>query len=798
MYIEDDELRDIYKSVTPERVQKLEGALMYLEKQPHDTDKLEEFLREAHTLKGDSRMLGVTDVETLVHQMEDCMVGVKQGERVITSDLCDRLYHGLDAIRKLIDEAVTGKTSGINTFLVLAQLMGAEQNGNSQEQDNTLQQMPTVPEALVTEDINLFEDLFESVVKQQESLVGGGLENKAVPVTHKKEITSPLKSQKSEVINPQPTIHNQRETDSFDSIRVDSEKLDNLIRQTGELNITKGRISRRLNDIEEIFQLYEDWTRDNLVNRSKFQQLEQELDQPSLTPFHKFWKRAEQRLEKLGDLVSHLKFDATEDNNKLESITNELESGLQNLRLLPLSTLFNPFNRMVRDLGKQQGKEINLVIEGGETRADKRILEEMKDPLLHIFRNAIDHGIETPTEREKLGKPRTATIRLRGYQSGNNIGIEVLDDGRGLDIESIKRTAARRSLCTPEELAKMTKDQLQSLIFTSGFSTRMEVTELSGRGMGLEVVRINVERLKGSIQVESTPGMGCEFRLLVSANLVIPSVLLVEIDHIPYAIPLEFLDTVMLVSRQEIFAIEGSQTINFEGQPVSVFWLADLLELPLNAPASAAAINSTGKTIPCVILKVGTERLGLFVDQLIDRQEVFLKPQSKLLKRVRNISGATILPDGQVCMVLNAQDLCKSVQKGGKITTVIEDELVTTKSKLLLVEDSIIIRTQMKRLLEGAGYEVTIAVDGLEGYNKLRTGHFDAVVSDVEMPNLNGLELTAKIRQHPEYSELPILLVTTLAKETDKRRGAEAGANAYLTKGDFDQKVLIQTLKQLI
>lgn len=366
MYIEDEELRDIYKTVAPERLQKLEGALMHLEKQPNDTEQLEEFLREAHTLKGDSRMLGVNDVETLLHQMEDCLVAVKQEQRVITSDLCDRLYHGLDAIRKLIHEAVTGEGSGINTFLVLAQLMGAEENGNAQ--DSNVAQMQPASEAPVTEDMNSFDDLFESfesMVKNQESLVGAGLKDIGVPLTHDGKSNLPSTIQQSEV-------KNQRATDSLDSIRVDSEKLDSLMRQTGELSITKLRISRRLGEIEEILKLYEEWSRDTLINRSKLKQLEHLLDHKSLKPVQDFWLRAEQRLEKLGNLVNQLKFDATEDTDNLESIANELESGIQNLRLLPLSTLFNPFQRMVRDLAKQLGKEINLVIEGGKPEQTSR------------------------------------------------------------------------------------------------------------------------------------------------------------------------------------------------------------------------------------------------------------------------------------------------------------------------------------------------------------------------------------------------------------------------------------------
>jgi two-component system chemotaxis sensor kinase CheA len=767
MYIQDDELRDIYKSVTPERLQKLEDALIHLEKNPSDRAKLEEFLREAHTLKGDSRMLGVNDVETLTHQIEDCMAAVKRGESQITPDLCDRLYHGIDAIRKLVHEAVTGESAGVNVFLVLAQLMGAQSNGNDNGNGNGSHQ-ETPPTNPIVQETQRFDDLL-------------------LP-----EIPAPAAST-SVAPATTATVSNQE----LDNIRVDSDKLDALMRQTGELSITKLRIARRMTEIEEILKLYEDWSRDTIVNRSMLKQLERESHNGHFKSVQDFWKRNEQRLERLRNLVSQLKSDASEDTASLESIANELESGVQNLRLLPLSTLLNPFQRMVRDLAKHQGKEINLIIEGGETRADKRIVEEMKDPLLHILRNAIDHGIETPQEREELGKPRAAIIRIQGYQSGSNIGIEVLDDGRGLDLESIKRTAVRRGIVSEEELAKMTTAQLQSLIFASGFSTRTEVTELSGRGVGLDVVRANVERLKGSIQVDSTPGMGCKFQILVSANVAITSVLLVEIDRTPYAIPIESVETMLLVSRQEIFAIEGSQTITFAGQPVSVVWLADLLELKVNAPSSPNAIHSTAKNIPCVILKFGTERLGLLVDALCDRTDIFLKPQSKLLKRVRNIAGATILGNGEVCMVLNPQDLLKSIHKGSGAAAK-ETEQARTKNKLLLVEDSIIIRTQMKRLLEGAGYDVTIAVDGLEGFNKLRAGNFDAVVSDVEMPNMTGLELAAKIRQYREYSELPVILVTTLAKDEDKRRGAEAGANAYLTKGDFDQKVLIQTLRRLI
>jgi two-component system chemotaxis sensor kinase CheA len=336
------------------------------------------------------------------------------------------------------------------------------------------------------------------------------------------------------------------------------------------------------------------------------------------------------------------------------------------------------------------------------------------------------------------------------------------------------------------------------LIFAPGFSTRTEVIEISGTGVGLDVVRAKVERLKGTIQVESFPGAGSTFRLQLNTTITTTNVLIVEANNMYYALPVEFVQTTLLVSKREIFAIEGSQTIVLDGQPVSVAPLANLLELSLSVPEAKTA-DTASKMLPCIILQLGNERLGLLVDALLDQQDVVLKPQSKLLGRIRNISGATILSTGQVCMILNPQDLLLTVRKRKSGMTAQKTvERAKSKQTILLVEDSITIRTQVKRILEGVGYEVVAAVDGLDGFNKLRMQNFDAVISDVQMPNLDGLGLAAKIRQYKEYSELPIILVTTLASDEDKRRGAEAGANAYLTKGNFDQKLLLDTLSRLV
>jgi two-component system chemotaxis sensor kinase CheA len=856
MMIEDTELRNIYKTASEEHLQNLEDGLLHLEKYPHDRAILEDLLREAHTLKGDSRMLGVTSVETLIHQLEEILAAAKRGECVLTAQTCDRLYPGLDAIRKLVREAVTGEPAGVNVFYVLAQLMGAD-SSNLSEQIEAVSQTEAqsnellFPDAIAAQTEVVKVGAFgDTKANQTELFAVDALLSDAIasetklfnidtlfPDTNTYEAAAfdvdalfPEIAAEPQVFNaqaeivplpvptlivpapalpqevpakqpPAPSVDEPAQVNNYqiETIRVEPQKLDTLMTQAGELTVTKIRIAHRLAEIEEILIMWEEWSRDAFVNARAIAHLDQSSHN-GIKQVQKFQHRAEQRLERLGTLVNQLRNMAYEDTARLDVVTSELEAGIRTLRLLPLSTIFNLFPRMVRDLAKQQSKEVNLVIEGGDTKADKRILEEMKDPLLHLLRNAIDHGIETPQERELVGKPRAATLRLRGYQNGNNIGIEIVDDGRGLDIEGIKRTALRRGVCREEELATMTTAQIQSLIFAAGFSTRTTITEISGRGVGLDVVRANVERLKGSIQVDSTPGKGCLFRIELNTTLATTNVLIVEVNRVSYAIPVEFVQTSLLVSGQEIFAIEGSQTIVLDGQPVSVSWLADLLELPIAAPASPKSASES-KMLPCIILQVGNDRLGLLVDGLLDQQDVVLKSQSKLLKRVRNVSGATILGTGEVCMVLNPQDLLKSMQKRNGVSANATTALVEqtkTKQTILLVEDSITIRTQVKRILEGAGYDVVAAVDGLDGFNKLRAQTFDAVVSDVQMPNLDGLSLTAKIRQHKEYSELPIVLCTTLASDEDKRRGAEAGANAYLTKGTFDQKVLLDTLRRLV
>src|SRR5919108_3236574 len=805
--IEDKELRDLFQAESEEHLQQLDAGLLALEKHPNAQATLEEVFREAHSLKGAARMLRVSDVETIAHRFEDILGAAKRGETVLSSETIDRLYRGLDAIRKLVQEAVTGEPSGVQVLSVLAQL--------------SVEGPGAPPQAPTPADVRQLPARSEASSRETAGL-GAGVDDQLLPMASPTNDVPVALGLPTDARVPEPHEgvfsqsgaedgHAQPQRYRIETIRVDPQKLDALMTQAGELTVTKIRMARRLADIEEIMSLWEEWNREAFADHLVRSEVRIEpgrdggyhLEQSDVKRLLAFYERASARLERLGALLNRLRTVAYEDTARLDFVANELEAGIRTIRLLPLSTMFNLFPRMVRDLAREQSQGVQLVIEGGETTADKRILEEMKDPLMHLIRNAIDHGVETPQERERAGKPPMASIHLRARQTATSIVIEVSDDGRSLDIETIKRTALRRRIYREEELAAMTLAEIQSLIFVSGFSTSSLVTDVSGRGVGLDVVRANVERLKGTIQVEASPGAGCVFRIQLPITLATVRVLIVSAAGNIYALPVEFVQTMRQVSPRTIFPMEGRETIVLDGHPLSVVRLADLLELPTRRGDRSARTEAgdpqAPNALPCVMLALDDEPLGLFVDELLDEQEVVLKPLSPILKRVRNVSGATILETGEVCMVLNPHDLMKTVQK--RATAVALEraiEEVERKRVILLVEDSITTRTQEKRILESGGYDVVTAVDGVDALNKLRSRAFDAVVSDIQMPNMDGLTLTAKIREDKHYQELPVILVTSLATAEDKRRGIEVGANAYLTKPTFDQRVLLETLRRLV
>lgn len=863
--IEDQELREIYQVSGLEHVQNLESGLLQLEKTPTDTDLLQTLLREAHSLKGDSRVTGVKSVEALAHRLEEILGRLKKGQMSWSESLGDRLFQSIGALGKLVEEAVTDVPCGVKVDQLLNQLseflpsidpkttitehpvnnikvaperqpilitdqsLRAAYQASSDEHLSKLQaglallemhpndqssiqsllseaQSFEVDSRLAGQEIleNLIhrlEDVFIALQSRQVAFTQArpslhqGLE--AIAALSKEATTGELAPvAPEEVVGAldKLLVQNGQEANSaspgtgsgnLDTIRVPMRYLDALMTHTGELTVTKTRMVHATQSVRELTNLWEDWK-------------QHAQSQSAL--------RAQNTQAQLDQLITSLSQNLAENNTRLDIIAREFDEKIRTLRLVPLATVFLPFPRLVRELAKEQGKEVEFVMEGGEIAVDKQILEEIKDPLLHLLRNAVDHGMETPAERQKAGKPPQGKLVLKAVQSGSHIIVEVSDDGRGLDLEKIKQVALKRKLYRAEELAVMGPNQIRSLIFTPGFSTRGFITEISGRGVGLDVVRTNVDKLKGNIQIDSQLGEGTKFHIQLRSTIATLNVMLFEVAGLLHALPIEAIEKTLLIRPGDIYSLEGRATVSVGDIPLNLVKLVDFLALPaLEGEKQKKRQRQVEKVIPAILINVGGDRLLFEVENLREVLDVVLKPQSALLKRVRNVIGSTILGTGDVCMILNPHDIIKSAQKrlqsqiDAPLGLVEDSQAQLQKPRILLVEDSIAVRTQERRVLEKAGYEVDIAVDGLEGYTKLRANsNYDAVISDVEMPNLDGLGFTAKVRQHPEYRELPIILVTSLASEEDKRRGAQAGANAYIVKDQFNQEMLVETLERLV
>lgn len=778
--IEDDELREVYRVVSSERVQRLELGLATLEKSEQAEDArqatLTELLREAHSLKGDARSVGLDEVEQLAHAIEDVFIGLQRQAIALSPEMGDGLYRGLDAIAHLVEAAVTGiANESVEPESLLQALQALLPAANPLA--DSLAHPPASSPAQVEE--NALPELSATLSAESFTPV---LADTLPPIDAQLVIladgTPPATKETSGLSSGLGT--SGLETSGLETIRVQARDLDALAAQSEQLTLTRIQTAQTAARMTALIGLWEKFRTHNKLN--------QPAQSGELNPFE----------NQLDAAINKLRLATQENSFRLDLISQDMGQRVQNLRLLPVDNILRGFPRMVRDLARQQSKSVELVVEGGETTADKRILEDIQDSLMHLVRNAIDHGIETVEAREAAGKPATAQLRIRSYQSPNSIVIEVSDDGKGLDLDQIKQTAVRRKLYSSDDLDGFSPGQLQDLVFVPGFSTRSFTTEISGRGVGLDIVRSQIERLKGNVQIESEPGKGCLFRLQIRTQLATANVVFVNVRGVIHGIPIEFLQTTMRVSQSDIVNVDGLDSIAWRDRTVPVRDLFDVLELA-NSPAYRPPVNpEPARQRACLLLRVGDELGAFLVDRLLDTQEVVFKPQSTLLKRIRNVTGMTILGNGEVCSILNPPDLVKSIQREKSPVAVTPKALTQVKPLILLVEDSPPVRIQEKRLFENAGYEVVTAEDGLKGYEILQAGSFDAVISDIEMPNLDGLALTAKIRQNPDYEELPIILVTTLSSELDRRRGADAGASAYIVKGKFNQEALLETLHRLI
>ena len=481
------------------------------------------------------------------------------------------------------------------------------------------------------------------------------------------------------------------------------------------------------------------------------------------------------------------------DHRMITSATDGLQENLRLLRLTPASTILNLFPGMVRSLADELGKQVEWIVRGADLEVDRKVLEAAKDPLIHLVRNAVDHGIESPNVRTKTGKPSQGhiTVTITSLEK-NRIEIRVEDDGRGIDLAQVRAAAIRAKHLTAEEAQALSDDATLDLIYRSGISTTPLVSDVSGHGLGLAIVRERVERLDGLIRTETRPGAGTMVRITLPVTIATFRGLLVRAGGQSYLLPSEAVERTFRFLPQEAEGTEGRPMIRWEGRPLLLAQLTELLQLQTGKDRS----ESDGKQ-PCVVVRAQEARAGLLVDDVAGEQEVVVKELGPPLVRVRNVAGAGLLGTGHVVLILRPADLLRSIRESPRsLAASGAEEKGQKQPVILVVDDSITTRTMEKNLLEAAGYQVHVAVDGIEAWALLRSEPIDLVVSDVDMPRMNGLELTAKIRANRDTANLPVILVTALESREDKERGLEVGANAYIVKSSFDQSNLLEFIRR--
>jgi two-component system chemotaxis sensor kinase CheA len=501
-------------------------------------------------------------------------------------------------------------------------------------------------------------------------------------------------------------------------------------------------------------------------------------------------------VETLRDHVTELAELLSNETLHLDPVVDELQYKVRELRMLPCATIFEGLERLVRDVAHQLHKHITLVVQGEDTELDKKVLEALKPCLVHLLRNAADHGIELPADRAAAGKPASGKITLRASQQGGKAVIEVQDDGRGIDLARVKQVALRNHVATEDELARMDEQELMGLIFAPGFSTSAIITDVSGRGVGMDVVRKEVEQLKGQVRVDSRLGQGTTVRIELPLTLAIMEVLLVEANGQRFGVPMLAIEEIVKVKPADVQTINQRMAITLRDRTLPMARLADVLGLP-EAPAAVAA---EPKEHTVVVAVASERRVGLTVDRVVSEEEIFIKSLGSHLGTIKNISGGAILGTGEVIVILDVQDLLTAVRQAR--TTSVSARPATPQPpatrRILIAEDSLTTREFERSLLQAQGYEVETAVDGLDALEKLGQGKFDLIVSDVEMPRMNGFEFCRSVRQRPELADVPVVFVTTLDKDEEKRRGIEVGAQAYIVKGAFNQQSLLEAIERLV
>ncbi|MDY4012245.1 MAG: response regulator [Campylobacter sp.] len=745
-----------------ELIEQIDHDLVELESNPDDLELLNRIFRVAHTVKGSSSFLNFDTLTKLTHHMEDVLNKARHGELKITADVMDVVLKSVDMMKGLlvsIRDNGNDSNSGIDISQICPQLT-AISDGQSPAATPAPEPAPAaatdIPPSAIPDDIDpntLSEDQINAEIERllkvrkaedearRAAKASGGGAAPAAPATAPaaapdKPDTADKPAAAAKPAGDGANAPAKASANASDqTIRVEVGRLDYLMNLVGELVLSKNRLLTIYNDVEERYD-------------------------------------GEQFLEELNQVVSSLSL-----------VTTDVQLAVMKTRMQPIAKVFNKFPRVVRDIGRDLNKQIDLIISGEETELDKSIVEEIGDPLTHIIRNSCDHGIEDPATRKAAGKPEKGTIELKAYNEGNHIVIEIIDDGKGIDAEAIRIKAVERGLISENEADTMSNKEIYSIIFRPGFSMAAKVTNISGRGVGMDVVKTNVEKLHGVIDIDSEIGKGTTLKLKIPLTLAIIQSLLVGTQEEIYAIPLANVNETVRVSVDNIYTIEGKNVLRLRDEVLSLVRLSDLF--------GVKQVLESGDQTYVVVISVAETKLGIIVDNLIGQEEIVIKSLGSYLANIDGIAGGTIRGDGRVTLIVDVgviMDMAKEVKVDIKSSMSAEATQKAKESpadyKVLVVDDSKMDRAIISKALAPTGITLIEATNGLEALNIIKSSEhaFDAVLIDIEMPKMDGYTLAGEIRKYSKYRNLPLIAVTSRTSKSDRLRGVEVGMTEYITK----------------
>ncbi|WP_207847360.1 MULTISPECIES: hybrid sensor histidine kinase/response regulator [unclassified Pseudomonas] len=752
----DASLLELFSLEAEAQTQVLSSGLLALERNPTQADQLESCMRAAHSLKGAARIVGIDSGVSVAHVMEDCLVSAQEGRLLLRPEHIDALLQGTDLLMRIATPANAPQAPDIEAYVAL---MGRLLD-------------PSAPPAVAAPPMAELQLQAPAPIETPAPMPMPALD------------TPPESSDSAPRKNKRTTEGGER------VLRVTAERLNSLLDLSSKSLVETQRLKPHLATMQRLKRMQNNGLR-------ALESLNVHLKEHALS------LEAQEALEDARRLLAESQQLLAEKNAELDEFAWQASQRAQVLYDTALACRMRPFAdvltgqvRMVRDLGRSLGKQVRLEIEGEKTQVDRDVLEKLEAPLTHLLRNAVDHGIETPEQRLLMGKSEEGLIRLRASHQAGLLVLELSDDGNGVDLEKVRRSIVERQLSPAETAAQLSEEELLTFLFLPGFSLRDTVTEVSGRGVGLDAVQHMVRQLRGAVVLEQTAGEGSRFHLEVPLTLSVVRSLVVEVGEEAYAFPLAHIERMCDLQPQDIVQVEGRQHFWHEGRHVGLVAASQLL----NRPAS----QSSGETLKVVVIRERDAIYGVAVERFVGERTLVVLPLDERLGKVQDISAGALLDDGSVVLIVDVEDMLRSVDKllnTGRLERIARhgnQAAEVARKRILVVDDSLTVRELQRKLLLNRGYDVAVAVDGMDGWNALRSEDFDLLITDIDMPRMDGIELVTLLRRDNRLQSLPVMVVSYKDREEDRRRGLDAGADYYLAKASFHDDALLDAVVELI